>query len=72
MGPITIDPKTNHATLTPFLGRINDTLGFDIVEANEHPIAADPYLINFDAKDFAERVATLRTRKHRARLKVVK
>ena len=72
MGPITIDAKTNHATLTPYLGRINAQLGFDIVEAADVAIAADPYLVDFDARKFAEQVASARRRKAADHLKVVK
>ncbi len=56
-GPITIDAKTNHAALIPHLGRINDHGGFDIVLAAEAPVAADPYLVDFDPQVFADQVA---------------
>ncbi|MHA1566996.1 MAG: transporter substrate-binding domain-containing protein [Alphaproteobacteria bacterium] len=72
MGPITIDPKTNHAALTPYLGRINGRCGFDIVEAAEAPVVADPYLVNFDARSFAEQVARARLHGAAGHLKVVK
>ncbi len=63
MGPVVIDPKTNHATLTPYLGRINDNLEFDIIEQAEAAVVADPYLVDFDAGKFAEQVALARKRK---------
>ena len=72
MGPITIDAKTNHAALTPYLGRINAQLSFDIIEAADHPVPADPYLVEFDARVFADQVAAARPRKSAAHLKVVK
>lgn len=72
MGPIAIDPKTNHAALTPYLGRINENLSFDIIEAAANPVPADPYLVNFDAGRFAETVANARSNKAGRHLKVVK
>ena len=72
MGPVTIDRKTNHASLIPHLGRINPELGFDIIEYADSPVAADPYLVNFDPRGFAEAVASEARRKSGSLLKVVK
>ena len=72
MGPVVIDPRTNHASLTPYLGRINSDLGFDIVDSFGSAIPADPYLVNFDQRDFAEAVASERRRRSANHLKVVK
>lgn len=71
MGPVVIDPKTNHASLTPYLGRINRDLGFDIVDSIGSVIPADPYLVDFDRRDFAKAVASERKRRSAPRLKVV-
>jgi ABC-type branched-subunit amino acid transport system substrate-binding protein len=71
MGPVAIDPKTNHADLTPYLARIDANLGFDIVEAAEAPVRADPYLVNFDARRFAEQVANTRSQKPPGHLRAV-
>lgn len=72
MGSIAIDPRTNHAALTPYLGRIDADCGFEIVEAAAAPVAADPYLVEFDARSFAEQVATARAGTAAGHLKVVK
>jgi ABC-type branched-subunit amino acid transport system substrate-binding protein len=72
MGHIVIDPKTNHADLTPYLGRINADLGFDIIEAADAPVRADPYLVNFDARRFAEQVAGARNQNSTGHLRAVK
>jgi branched-chain amino acid transport system substrate-binding protein len=44
LGPLAIDPRTNHAALPFHLGRINAEGGFDIL-ASKPAIAADPYLV---------------------------
>ncbi|MFB2551309.1 transporter substrate-binding protein [Ensifer soli] len=43
LGPLRIDPKTNHAALPFHLGRINTAGGYDVI-ASRPAIAADPYL----------------------------
>jgi urea transport system substrate-binding protein len=43
LGPLTIDPETNHAALPFHLGRINGENGFDVI-ASRPALAADPYL----------------------------
>ena len=43
LGPLTIDPETNHAALPFHLGRINGDNGFDVI-ASRPAIPADPYL----------------------------
>ena len=71
MGPVIIDRKTNHAALTPCLGRINGALGFDIIEQSESAVAADPYLVEFDSRRFAEQVASGRKRNAAHHLRIV-
>ncbi|NRA87857.1 MAG: transporter substrate-binding domain-containing protein [Rhizobiales bacterium] len=72
MGRMKIDSKTNHACLTPLLGRINSTLEFDIIDAAKQPIIADPYLINFNAEQFSKRIATLKRLEDSDYLTVIK
>ncbi|MBB3456895.1 branched-chain amino acid transport system substrate-binding protein [Rhizobium sp. BK313] len=43
LGPLAIDPETNHAALPFHLGRINSENGFDVI-ASRPALAADPYL----------------------------
>lgn len=57
LGPLRIDPETNHAALPFHLGRINGQGGFDVMTSRP-AIAADPYL-------------TAPRPLHRARLRVV-
>lgn len=49
LGPIAIDPRTNHAALPFHLGRINREGGFDVI-ASRPAIAADPYLVGTGAR----------------------
>ncbi|MBL1421604.1 MAG: transporter substrate-binding domain-containing protein [Alphaproteobacteria bacterium] len=72
MGRMKIDSNTNHACLTPLLGRINSNLEFDIIDASKHPIVADPYLINFSAEQFSRRIVTLERQAANDYLKVIK
>jgi urea transport system substrate-binding protein len=44
LGPLAIDPRTNHAALPFNLGRINAQSGFDVI-ASHGAIVADPYLV---------------------------
>jgi branched-chain amino acid transport system substrate-binding protein len=44
LGPLAIDPRTNHAALPFHLGRVNGCGGFDIL-VSKPAIAADPYLV---------------------------
>ncbi len=55
-GPLRISAETNHASLTPHLGRINGHLSIDIIEKAAAPIPADPWLVNFDTSEFARNV----------------
>ncbi|TIM60543.1 MAG: N-acetylmuramoyl-L-alanine amidase, partial [Mesorhizobium sp.] len=51
LGPIAIDPHTQHATLPVIIGRIAD--GFFEVVSREEEVAPDPYLSRYDpAKTF--------------------
>jgi ABC-type branched-subunit amino acid transport system substrate-binding protein len=56
LGPLGIDPRTNHAALTPCLGRIRADGGFEILDRAAAPVAPDPYLVEFDAAALARRV----------------
>lgn len=44
-GPVSIHAQTNHATLTPHIGRARADGGFDIMTSAEAPIIPDPYLV---------------------------
>jgi branched-chain amino acid transport system substrate-binding protein len=44
LGDLHIDPATNHAALTPHLGRLAAEGRFEIIESAAAPIVADPYL----------------------------
>ena len=64
-GPVQIDAATNHAVLTPRIGRANGAGGFDIVSEIEMPIAPDPYLAHSQlavrgAPEGSDRVGHLR------------
>lgn len=43
-GPVRIDRATNHAVLTPRIGRADGSGRFEIVSEAEHAIVPDPYL----------------------------
>ncbi|GGE05282.1 negative amidase regulator, AmiC [Aureimonas endophytica] len=47
LGPIRIDPRTQHASLPVRIGRIAGQ-GFEIVEASPGLVAPDPYLSRYD------------------------
>ncbi|MEO3428563.1 transporter substrate-binding domain-containing protein [Pelagibius sp. CAU 1746] len=73
LGTTRIDRRTNHAALRPYIGRVEGDGVFKVIEAAPEPIAADPYLVDFDARAFAadvERRSAAGTGP--ARLKVVK
>lgn len=44
-GPVQIDGQTNHAYLTPRIGRSNSEGEFDVVYAASQPVRPDPYLV---------------------------
>lgn len=44
-GPVHIDGQTNHAYLTPRIGRSNSEGEFDVVYAASQPVRPDPYLV---------------------------
>ncbi|WP_245430103.1 transporter substrate-binding domain-containing protein [Mesorhizobium sp. WSM3859] len=52
LGPLAIDPRTNHAALPFHLGRINEQSGFDVI-ASRGAIVADPYLVGTLANEHA-------------------
>jgi len=52
LGPLAIDPRTNHAALPFNLGRINGQSGFDVI-ASHGAIVADPYLVGTLASQHA-------------------
>lgn len=49
LGPIRIHPETNHAILTPRIGRARADGGFDIVAGAAAPVVPDPYLAHAEA-----------------------
>ncbi len=57
LGPIKIDKWTNHAALRPGIGTFDGENGFEIVSAAEELVAADPYFVDFDARDFAKSIS---------------
>lgn len=57
LGTLHIDNLTNHAALTPYIGRVDADGGFKVIEAAERPIIADPYLVDFDARAFGAEVS---------------
>ena len=44
-GYVHIDGQTNHAYLTPRIGRSNASGEFDVVYAASQPVRPDPYLV---------------------------
>jgi branched-chain amino acid transport system substrate-binding protein len=48
LGPLRIHAETNHAILTPHIGRANAGGGFEIVSTAQAPVVPDPYLIHLD------------------------
>ena len=68
LGTTRIDSATNHAALRPYIGRVAADSSFKVVEATPQPIAADPYLVDFDARDFGAEV----NRRSAMQLRVVK
>lgn len=44
-GSVWIDPQTNHAFLTPRIGRSNGSGEFDVLYAARQPVQPDPYLV---------------------------
>jgi len=68
LGPTRIDSGTNHAALRPYIGRAEADGSFKVIEAVPPPIAADPYLVDFDAREFGAEV----NRRSATQLRVVK
>lgn len=62
LGLTRISAKTNHAALPFYLGRIRPERGFELVLSHPDAIEADPYLVGFDAKEFAAQATGARTR----------
>lgn len=62
LGSITIDPRTQHATLTPHLGRVVPGGGFEIIESAPEPVAPDPYLVGYEPQALAALVGGRRPR----------
>ncbi|HYE00243.1 MAG TPA: transporter substrate-binding domain-containing protein [Alphaproteobacteria bacterium] len=63
LGPLVVDPRTNHAALTPHLGRIAGPGRFEVVESARGPVAADPYLVDFAPERLAAAVRGARARR---------
>ncbi|MEQ8355248.1 MAG: transporter substrate-binding domain-containing protein [Kiloniellaceae bacterium] len=68
LGVAAIDRRTNHATLRPYIGRGAADGSFKVIEAAPAPIVADPYLVDFDARQFGLEV----NRRSATQLRVVK
>lgn len=68
LGRLQVAARTNHAALTPYIGRVGADGRFHVIEAAAAPIAADPYLVDFDAREFGAEV----NRRSAAHLRVVK
>ncbi|MCW4113828.1 transporter substrate-binding protein [Aurantimonas sp. MSK8Z-1] len=56
MGPIAIDPQTQHASLPVRIGRIRGA-GFEVLQVSEAPVAPDPYLSRYDPHALVTRPA---------------
>ncbi|MEH6633439.1 MAG: transporter substrate-binding protein [Halopseudomonas aestusnigri] len=56
LGETEISSKTHHAALPYYIGRIKSQEGFEILPSRSQAITADPYLVNFDATQFAKNV----------------
>lgn len=52
-GALEVDPRTNHIAHRPHIGRIAGNGQFEVVESSPAPLAADPYLVDFDATALA-------------------
>lgn len=61
LGPLRIHAETNHAILTPLIGRALATGGFEIVSNVGTPIVPDPYLIHLEPSAAAALPAKDRT-----------
>lgn len=70
-GRVRIDPRTNHAELTPHLGRIAAGGRFEIIASAAGPVAPDPYLVHFDPESLAALVRRSGRRPDGPILKVV-
>lgn len=46
LGPLRIHAETNHAILTPHIGRAQGEGGFEVVSSAAAPVVPDPYLIH--------------------------
>jgi len=56
LGQLTLDPKTNHFPLTPYISQVNQGLPL-VIEHTVKQAIADPYLVNFNAHEFAIKIA---------------
>ena len=68
LGPLNIHAETNHAILTPLIGRALARGGFEIVSEAEAPIVPDPYLIHLEQSAAAPFPEKGRTRRPHLRL----
>ncbi|MEH6442856.1 MAG: transporter substrate-binding protein [Oceanospirillaceae bacterium] len=56
LGQLTLDPKTNHFPLTPYIARVDQGQPL-VIDQNVKQVIADPYLVNFNAHEFAVKIA---------------
>ncbi|SON53769.1 Aliphatic amidase expression-regulating protein [Hartmannibacter diazotrophicus] len=50
LGPVTVDPATQHAAVRPHLGRARANGTFEIIESGSSAIPADPYLVGIASR----------------------
>lgn len=72
LGRLTVDARTNHAALRSYLSQITAEGHFSIISASDQPVAADPYMVHFNAEDFAAAVSAARPGDNVPYLRVVK
>ena len=72
LGELTLDPKTNHFPLTPYIAQVNQGQPL-IIDQSVKQVIADPYLVNFNAHEFATKIAYgSRRMLNNSHLKVIK
>jgi len=72
LGPTRISSRTNHAALPSYLGQICSASGFDVLSAKQTTTDADPYMVNFNAVQFAADIAAAEQRQSSSHLRVIK
>ncbi len=61
-GTVRIDEDNHHTYLTPRIGRVDDSGGFEIIEESVQWVRPDPYLVDYTLEDWSN-VPTLKKRK---------